>query len=144
MDKDSIKPLKELLDSVRDTDGFPIAEDEDILALSDPPFYTACPNPYIKEFIEEYGTPYDAENDDYNKEPYVTNVSESKSDSIYKAHAYHTKVPHKAIMPFIEQYTEPGDIVFDGFCGSGMTGIASRILGRYAILSDLSPIASFI
>ncbi len=42
MDKTTIKPLKELLDSVRDIDGFPIGEDEDILALSNPPFYTAC------------------------------------------------------------------------------------------------------
>lgn len=144
VDKKSIKPLEELLDSVRDIDGFPIAEDEDILALSDPPFYTACPNPYMEEFIEEFGTPYDAEDDDYNKEPFLSKVSEGKGDSIYKAHPYHTKVPHKAIIQFIEHYTKPGDIVFDGFCGSGMTGVASRILGRYAILSDLSPIATFI
>jgi len=31
----------------RKTEGFPIGEDEDILALSDPPYYTACPNPFI-------------------------------------------------------------------------------------------------
>jgi hypothetical protein len=29
----------------RKIEGFPIGEDEDILALSDPPYYTACPNP---------------------------------------------------------------------------------------------------
>jgi hypothetical protein len=29
----------------RKTPGFPIGEDEDILAMSDPPYYTACPNP---------------------------------------------------------------------------------------------------
>ena len=52
MDKETVKPLKDLLVSVRDIDGFPIGKDEDILALSDPPFYTACPNPYIKKFIE--------------------------------------------------------------------------------------------
>jgi len=144
MDRKPTTPLKELLDSMRDIEGFPITNDEEILALSDPPFYTACPNPYIKDFIEEYGTPYDVEKDDYKKEPYVTNISENKSDSVYKAHSYHTKVPHKAIMPFIDQYTKPGDIVFDGFSGSGMTGVASRIRGRYAILSDISPIASFI
>lgn len=143
MDKDSKKPLKELLDSVRDIDGFPISEDEDILALSDPPFYTACPNPYIEQFIEEYGTPYDAENDDYDKEPFVGKVSEGKGDSVYKAHPYHTKVPHRAIMEFIEHYTEPGDIVFDGFCGSGMTGVASQMLNRYSIIFDLAPIATF-
>ena len=31
-------------------EGFPIGEDEDILALSDPPYYTACPNPWIGDF----------------------------------------------------------------------------------------------
>ena len=35
----------------RKIEGFPIGEDEDILALSDPPYYTACPNPFIEEFI---------------------------------------------------------------------------------------------
>lgn len=144
MDRNSVKPLKELLDSVRDIDGFPIGKDEDILALSDPPFYTACPNPYIKEFIEEYGKPYDPENDDYDREPFVGDVSEGKNDPIYNAHSYHTKVPHKAIMKYIEHYTEPGDIVFDGFCGSGMTGVAAQMLNRKAILSDLSPAATFI
>ena len=32
----------------RKIEGFPIGEDEDILALSDPPYYTACPNPFLK------------------------------------------------------------------------------------------------
>ncbi|MDI6723123.1 MAG: DNA methyltransferase [Methanobacterium sp.] len=144
MDKKSVKPLEELLDSVRDIDGFPIGEDEDILALSDPPFYTACPNPYIEEFIEEYGTHYDPENDDYKRKPFIANVSEGKNSSIYNAFSYHTKVPHKAIIPFIEHYTEPGDIVFDGFCGSGMTGVAAQMSNRKAILSDISTVASFI
>ncbi len=31
----------------RKIEGFPIGSDEDILALSDPPYYTACPNPWI-------------------------------------------------------------------------------------------------
>jgi hypothetical protein len=29
----------------RKIEGFPIGEDEDILTLSDPPYFTACPNP---------------------------------------------------------------------------------------------------
>ena len=43
----------------RKIEGFPIGKDEDILALSDPPYYTACPNPWLGEFIKCYGTPYD-------------------------------------------------------------------------------------
>ena len=140
----NIKPLEELLDSVRHIEGFPIGKDEDILSLSDPPYYTACPNPYINDFIEEYGKPYDEKTDTYHREPFVANVSEGKNDPIYNAHSYHTKVPHKAIMKYIEHYTDEGDIVFDGFCGTGMTGVAAQLLGRKAILSDLSPIATFI
>ena len=39
----------------RKIEGFPIGEDEDILTLSDPPYYTACPNPWMGEFIELVG-----------------------------------------------------------------------------------------
>jgi len=140
----SCKPLEEMLDSVRDIEGFPIGKDEDILALSDAPWYTACPNPYIKDFIEAFGKPYDEDLDTYDRKPFNSNVSEGKNDPIYNAHSYHTKVPHKAIIPFIKHYTEEGDIVFDGFCGSGMTGIAAQSLKRKALLCDISPVATFI
>lgn len=93
-------------------------------------------------------------------------MSEGKADPIYMAHAYHTKVPHKAIMRYILHYTEPGDIVFDGFAGTGMTGVAAQMCGyadqetklklksevgsnvefgtRHAVLNDLAPAATFI
>ena len=29
-------------------------------------------------------------------------------------------------MRYILHYTQPGDIVFDGFCGTGMTGVAAH------------------
>jgi DNA modification methylase len=143
-DIDYKKDLAEKLDELKKIEGFPIGTDEDILALSQPPYYTACPNPYIKDFIEEYGKPYDEETDNYHREPFVGDVSEGKNDPIYNAHSYHTKVPHKAIMKYIEHYTDEGDIVLDGFCGTGMTGVAAQLLNRKAILSDLSPIATFI
>lgn len=136
--------MKDNLDALRHIEGFPIGEDEDLHALSDPPHYTAYPNPHIAEFIAQWGTPYDETTDDYHREPYVSDVSEGKNDPIYNAHSYHTKVPYKAIIPFIEHYTEPGDIVFDGFCGTGMTGVAAQSVGRRAILCDLSPAATFI
>ncbi len=56
-------------------------------------------------------------------------MSEGKNHPIYKAHSYHTKVPHRAIMRYILHYTEPGDVVFDGFCGTGMTGVAAPSSG---------------
>lgn len=159
------KLTKEDLDKVRDIEGFPIGTDEDIIALSDAPYYTACPNPFIREFIEENGTLYDEETDDYHCEPFAADVSEGKGNAIYNAHTYHTKVPYKAIMRYILHYTKPGDIVYDGFCGTGMTGVAAQMCEnidqsvkfqwsledkdiqwglRYAAMNDLSPIASFI
>ena len=142
--KKPVKSLEELLDSVRNIEGFPNGTDEDILTLSDPPYYTACPNPYINDFIKEYGTPYDEETDDYHREPFVGDVSEGKNNSIYNAHAYHTKVPHQAIKKFIGYYTNENDIVFDGFSGTGMTGVAAIELKRNVVMSDLSSIGSFI
>lgn len=158
----------------RKIEGFPIGEDEDILALSDPPYYTACPNPWIGAFIQHYGRPYDPK-EKYHREPFAADVSEGKNHPIYNAHSYHTKVPHRAIMRYILHYTEPGDVVFDGFCGTGMTGVAAQLCGdrkevqelgyrvdasgviyddsgkpfskvgaRKAILNDLSPVATFI
>ena len=35
----------------RKTAGFPKGSDDDILRLSNPPYYTACPNPFITELI---------------------------------------------------------------------------------------------
>ncbi len=136
--------LRKKLPELKQIEGFPIGEDEDIIALSNPPYYTACPNPYINEFIEKYGTPYNEETDDYHREPFVGDVSEGKNNPVYNAHTYHTKVPHTAIEKYIEHYTEEGDIVLDGFCGTGMTGVAANLKGRNCILNDLSPVASFI
>lgn len=148
----------------RNIDGFPIGDDEDILALSDPPYYTACPNPFTQEFVRWCDRPYDP-TEEYKKEPFAADVSEGKTDHIYNAHSYHTKVPHKAIMRYILHYTAPGDIVFDGFCGTGMTGVAAQACAapdddfrtqiekempdvrwgaRRCILADLSPAATFI
>jgi len=61
-----------------------------------------------------------------------------RTDRIYNAHAYLTKVPVAAIRPFVRQFTERGDIVLDPFAGSGMTGIASAMEGRHGWLSDIS------
>ncbi len=123
----------------RKIEGFPLGADEDILALSDPPYYTACPNPWIEEFVRTWQAekPPKPEGYVYHREPFAADVSEGKNDPIYNAHSYHTKVPHKAIMRYILYYTEPGDIVFDGFCGTGMTGVAAQLCGDKATVESL-------
>ena len=161
--------LRAKLPELRKRPDFPKGEDEDILRMSDPPYYTACPNPFLAEFVEHYGTRHDPD-DGYHREPFAVDVSVGKMDPLYRAHSYHTKVPHLAIVPSILHYTKPGDIVLDGFCGSGMTGVAAQWCGtapeeyrqkleaewkkegrdppkwgaRRAVLGDLSPAATFI
>jgi len=136
--------IREDMQKMKDIDGFPIGDDEDILNLSNPPYYTAYPNPYIKDFIEKYGTPYDEETDDYHREPYVGDISEGKNELVYSIHNYHTKVPPKAIEKYIKHYSNENDIILDFFCGSGMIGIAANRLRRNSILLDLSPAATYI
>lgn len=67
-----------------------------------------------------------------------------RSDPVYMAHAYLTKVPLAAIEPFINAFTKPGDIVVDPFAGSGMTGIAAALHGRRARLFDISVLGQHI
>jgi hypothetical protein len=121
----------------RKIEGFPVGTDEAILALSDPPNYTACPNPFLEEWLLEHATPYDATTDSYHREPFAADVSEGKTHPIYNAHSYHTKVPHRAIMRYILHYTEPGDVVYDGFCGTGMTGVAAQLCADAAEVGQL-------
>lgn len=73
--------------------------------------------------------------------PFDREITAGKNTTVYNAHSYHTKVPHQAIKPLIEHYTSPGELVFDPFCGSGLTGVAALEAGRRALLSDLSPAA---
>ncbi len=152
----------------RATPGFPDGTDDEIVKMSDPPYYTACPNPFIVDWIATVPAP-DA-HVPYIRAPLAVDVAVGKTDPLYKAHGYHTKVPHQAIVPSILHYTKPGDLVLDGFGGSGMTGVAAVFCdiapaaykrgverqfsddgrdapewgARRAIINDLSPAASFI
>jgi len=110
--------LRKHLPELKKMEGFPIGEDEDILNLSDPPYYTACPNPWLNDFIAEW----EEEKKQLEKEgkrdvgfevdePYAADVSEGKNNPIYNAHSYHTKVPHPAVMRYILHYTSTCSLV---------------------------------
>ena len=160
-----IELAKSDIEKVRGVDGFPNGSYESIRSLSNAPSYAACPNPFIGDFVKGASEPYQEDADKYKREPFAADVSEGKKDPVYNAHSYHTKVPYKAIMRYLVHYTKPGDIVFDGFCGTGMTCVAAQMCGsedhslefemtgefesskwgkRYAVISDLSPAATFI
>ena len=122
--------LRKKLPELKKMEGFPIGEDDDIINLSDPPYYTACPNPWLNDFISEW--------EDEKKilekqglrraefkvsEPFPEDIKSGKNHAIYNAHSYHTKVPHEITTKFIFYYSQPGDIIIDTFAGTGMTGV---------------------
>jgi DNA modification methylase len=106
--------------------------------------YNHIPEADVAAFIAEHGKRYEPETDDYRRPPFAAPVKAGKNTPIYNAHSYHTKVPPQGIVPYIKHYTDPGDLVLDPFCGSGMTGVACLMTGRHAVLNDLSPAATHI
>ncbi|MBU1206626.1 MAG: site-specific DNA-methyltransferase [Proteobacteria bacterium] len=120
----------------RTIEGFPIGLDEDILALSDPPYYTACPNPFIADFIKHYGKPYDP-SESYSAKPYAGKLAATRNNPFVNAHSYATKVPHQIIAKLILHFTYPGDIVLDAFGGTGMTAVAGQLCADPKTLTDI-------
>ena len=53
-----------------------------------------------------------------------------RTGNLYGAFPYPTKISPEAIALFIAAHTAPGDTVFDGFAGSGTTGLAALLCGN--------------
>ena len=112
----------------------------------DTPFYSSKQNQFIENFITK-NFPLDnigsisSSIDAISK----TNIPFfKKSGPVYSMHRYWTKQPIEIIEKYITQFCPPGGLVLDPFCGSGTTGTAALYSERRIILSDLSPIATFI
>ena len=129
--------LRRRLPELRKIEGFPIGEDDDIINLSDPPYYTACPNPWLNDI------PVTKTKKVVNA-PFNSDLSSDERHPVYSFHPYHTKVPPRIIEKLIKYYTNENDLVLDVFSGSGMTGVAARETNRNVILCDLAPISTFI
>jgi DNA modification methylase len=129
-----LEKLKEKLKDpeLRKDKGFPIGEDEDILAMSDPPYYTACPNPFIQDFLGTISATHQIPSNGKKlaSEPYTEDVAESRNSPFINAHSYATKVPPQAVMHYLLHYTNPNDIVLDAFGGTGMTAVAAQLCDR--------------
>ncbi|MGW4644565.1 DNA methyltransferase [Sphaerisporangium sp. NPDC004334] len=149
--------------------GRPAGTDEDLLAMSTPPWHTACPNPYIEKWLAKAASTAPDREPRTLPGPFLADVTGRKTSLQYKAHAYPTKVPPEIIVQLLLHYTEPGDVVLDGFAGSGMTGVAAQMCAdpdlelrgeverqakehggkvtwgaRRAVLNDLAPGATFL
>ena len=77
--------------------GFPLGSDDDIIRMSDPPYHTACPDPFLADFLNFVSVKRCA--DDNNIPAFSDDILGSKHGSMYNVHPYHTKVPPEAIEP---------------------------------------------
>ncbi|WP_052380406.1 DNA methyltransferase [Paenibacillus camerounensis] len=135
--------------------------------LSRPPFYSTDKNKYINEILYANGNEDRSvvSSDCPNWSPYDKPIESKRSGPVYNMHSYPTKIDYKSIIRYILYYTKPGDVVFDGFSGTGSTGLAAlscekldedlekefaekkinvHLGKRKAVITDLSPIATFI
>ena len=58
---------------------------------------------------------------------YGRSLPARRSGTLYGAFSYPTKISPEAIALYIASHTRPGDTVFDGFAGSGTTGLAALL-----------------
>jgi len=60
---------------------------------------------------------------------YAGALTSRRTGHLYCAFPYPTKISPEAVALFIAAHTDPGDTVFDGFAGSGTTGLAALLCG---------------
>lgn len=63
---------------------------------------------------------------------------------IYKMHKYFARRPQNVFASLIQNYSAPNDIIFDPFCGGGVTLVEGAALGRHIVANDINPLAAFI
>ncbi len=68
-------------------------------------------------------------------------VSPRWGHSMHTMCSYHGMFPAKVAHYFIQQYSNPGDLVVDPFSGRGTVALQARVEGRRTISNDLNPLA---
>jgi site-specific DNA-methyltransferase (adenine-specific) len=66
-----------------------------------------------------------------------SNVIEVKSESAQGSHS--APFPRLLVEFFVKAFSDPGDIIFDSFMGSGTTMAAAHVLGRNGYGCEISP-----
>jgi DNA modification methylase len=64
-------------------------------------------------------------------------VIEAKTESSQGAHS--APYPRALVEFFVKAFSDPGDIIFDPFLGSGTTMAAAHVLGRAGYGTEISP-----
>jgi DNA modification methylase len=71
-------------------------------------------------------------------------MTPSSLELLHRFHPYCARFPSEIVEAALEQYSKPGDSVFDPFCGSGTTLVASLVKKRKVVGIDIDPLAVII
>ncbi len=71
----------------------------------------------------------------------ILTVSQIPLEPLHRFHPYCARFPSEIVEAAPEKYTKPGDGVFDPFCGSGTTLVASLAHRRQAVGIDIDMLA---
>ena len=87
------KELRKKLPELKRIEGYPLGDDEDIITLSDPPYFTACPNPWLNDFVVEWekekkqlAAEGKRKEEKKVSEPYAYGITQGKHSAIYNVH----------------------------------------------------------
>ncbi len=77
-------------------------------------------------------------------QPLESPVIAKQHTAVYMMHRYYARRPWNVFEHIIKHYTDAGDLVFDPFCGGGVTVYEGLKLRRRVIGVDLNPLATWI
>ena len=65
-------------------------------------------------------------------------------EPLHRFHSYCARFPTGIVEAALKQFTKSGESVFDPFCGSGTTLVASLAHGRSAVGTDIDVLAGML
>jgi hypothetical protein len=71
-------------------------------------------------------------------------MSQLSLESLHRFHPYCARFPSEIVEAALEKYSNPGDSIFDPFCGSETTLVASLVYKRKAVGIDIDTLAVMI
>jgi DNA methylase len=74
----------------------------------------------------------------------ISDLSQLSLEPLHRFHPYCARFPSEIVESILEKYSNPGDSVFDPFCGSGTTLVASLAHKRRVIGSDIDTLAGML
>ncbi|MFK4898296.1 DNA methyltransferase [Lactococcus petauri] len=78
------------------------------------------------------------------KKEKMKNIKAKTHPAHYMMHKYWGRKPHNVVSDYIDNYTNPGDVVLDPFMGSGIVPIEAIKSNRHGIGVDINPMSKFI